>query len=154
MLQKTIQKRIATFALSAALLLSAMPPALAAGERIHYLANEDLAPGVHYTEEDINGYGETGDRRVRINHLSIDPSADGLTFRSARAEDTINAMENVKNQALRDVYQGVNVVAAINADSYNKYGCRCQQRHPGARGRHCNQPAQQWIYDYNSGFLY
>lgn len=119
MLQKTIQKRIATFALSAALLLSAMPPALAAGERIHYLANEDLAPGVHYTEEDINGYGETGDRRVRINHLSIDPSADGLTFRSARAEDTINAMENVKNQALRDVYQGVNVVAAINADSYN-----------------------------------
>ena len=110
--------RIAAFALTLAMAVSMIPPVSAAA-RINYVANENLAPGIHYSEEDINGYGETGDRRVRINHLTINPQAEGVEFRSARAENTINAMESVGDQALRDVYQGVNVVAAINADPYN-----------------------------------
>ena len=100
--------------------------AQAAGEQIHYIANENLAPGIHYSEEDIQGYGATGDRRIRVNHLSIDPTAEGVSFNSARAEDTINARENILNQAMRDVYQGVNVVASINADPYDMdYGLNC-----------------------------
>ncbi|MDR0671395.1 MAG: hypothetical protein LBF64_03695 [Oscillospiraceae bacterium] len=85
----------------------------------NYLANEDLAPGIHYFEEDLHGYGESGNRRLRMNRLSVDPKADGVVLNSARAEDTINARENILNQALRDVYQGANVVASVNADSYD-----------------------------------
>lgn len=100
--------------------------AQAAGEQIHYIANENLAPGIHYSEEDIQGYGATGDRRIRVNHLSVDPTAEGISFNSARAENTINARENILNQAMRDVYQGVNVVASINADPYDMdYGLNC-----------------------------
>lgn len=123
-----MKSRFAAAALALALSASLAQPALAwdtkAVTRTN-LADENLAPGIHYTEEDILGYGEDS-RRVRINHLAIDPEADGVEFRSARAEDTINARENILNQALRDVYQGVNVVASINADPYDMdYGINC-----------------------------
>ena len=109
--------------------------------QMRYVANEDLAPGIHYSEEDIQGYGSNGDRRIRVNHLTVDPSAEGVEFNSTRAEDTINARENILNQAMRDVYQGVNVVASVNADPYNmdyglNSGIQVRQRSD------CDQSAQ------------
>ena len=122
MSRKSVRTRLSALTLSAAMVLSVFAgttQTVQAKENVNYLANENLAPGIHYSEEDITGYGTTGDRRVRMNHLSIDPSAEGVSFSTARAEDTINARENILNQALRDVYQGVNVVASVNADAYN-----------------------------------
>lgn len=118
-----LKNRIAAAAMAAAMALSMtlswIQPVQAADVQMRYVANEDLAPGIHYSEEDIQGYGSNGDRRIRVNHLTVDPSAEGVEFNSTRAEDTINARENILNQAMRDVYQGVNVVASVNADPYN-----------------------------------
>lgn len=123
-----LKQRVLAAALAMALSASLAQPAMAwATDDVtcSELASEDLAPGVHYTEEDLHGWGDDG-RRLRMNHLSIDPEADGVSFRSARAENTINARENILSQAMRDVYQGVNVVASINADPYDMdYGINC-----------------------------
>ena len=87
-----IKKRLTAMCLTAALAFSMVQPALAwqTGDvTLRKLADEDLAPGIHYTEEDIHNYGDDL-RRLRVNHLSIDPEAEGVEFRSARAENTIN----------------------------------------------------------------
>lgn len=94
------------------------------GGTIHYLADEDIAPGIRYTEEDHVGYGGAGSgaagpRRVRMNHLEIDPSAGGVRIISAKAQDTVNAMETIGGQAERAVLKGNNVVAVVNADPYD-----------------------------------
>lgn len=123
-----IKKRLTAICLTAALAFSMVQPVMAwqtGNVTLSKLADEDLAPGVHYTEEDIHNYGDDL-RRLRVNHLSIDPEADGVEFRSARAENTINAREDILDQAMRDVYQGENVVASINADPYDMdYGINC-----------------------------
>lgn len=123
-----IKKRLTAICLTAALAFSMVQPALAwqtDNVTLSKLADEDLAPGIHYTEEDIHNYGDDF-RRLRVNHLSIDPEADGVEFSSARAENTINAREDILDQAMRDVYQGENVVASINADPYDMdYGINC-----------------------------
>lgn len=123
-----IKKRLTAMCLTAALAFSMVQPALAwqTGDvTLRKLADEDLAPGIHYTEEDIHNYGDDL-RRLRVNHLSIDPEAEGVEFRSARAENTINAREDILDQAMRDVYQGENVVASVNADPYDMdYGINC-----------------------------
>ena len=126
---KRLKTRVAAAGLALILSVSMMQTSLAVmmeNVTSNYLANEDLAPGIHYFEEDLHGYGESGNRRLRMNRLSIDPKADGVVLSSTRAENTINARENILNQALRDVYQGTNVVASINADPYDMdYGLNC-----------------------------
>ncbi len=133
-------RQIQAFFLAAALTASTLPggAALAAApddSAIHYLTREQLAPGVVYSEEDHVSFGGctvTGPNltyephRVRMNHLSIDPGADGVRISSARAEDTVNARENIREMAERETAKGNNVVAAINADPYDMdYGINC-----------------------------
>lgn len=94
------------------------------GSTIHYLADENLAPGIHYSEEDHVDYGGTGNgatgpHRVRMNHLEINPSEDGVRIISAKAQDTVNAMETIGDQAQRAMLKGNNVVAVVNADPYD-----------------------------------
>ncbi len=123
--------------LSAIMLLYIMAGSFAAAESIggtiNYIANEDLAPGIHYSEEDHVNYGGVtigntviAPHRVRFNHLSIDLSTDGVRISSTRADDTINARESIPQMAARATAQGNNVVAAINADPYDMdFGINC-----------------------------
>lgn len=83
------------------------------------MADENLANGVHYTEEDITNYCEEDGHRVRFNHLVVDPSEKSLEIISAKAKETVNAMETIGDQAQREILKGNHVVAAINADSYD-----------------------------------
>lgn len=100
---------------------------------INYIANEKLAPGIHYSEEDQVNFagGDLGGatiapHRVRLNHLSIDLSEDGVRLSTAKSDDTINARETVGTMAERETTKGNNVVAAINADPYDMdYGINC-----------------------------
>lgn len=102
---------------------------------VNYVPKEKSAPGVQYSEEDHVSFGScevTGaglsyePHRVRLNHLSINPDANGVRLSTARAEDTINARENIGAMAERERVKGNNVVAAINADPYDMdFGINC-----------------------------
>jgi exopolysaccharide biosynthesis protein/predicted phosphodiesterase len=131
-------RRFGAAFLSAVLTLSTVAGSFAAAadvSSVNYIAKEKLAPGVTYSEEDhvsfggceLSVFGTTYEaHRVRMNHLSIDPNADGVRISSARAEDTINARGNIGSMAEREAAKGNNVVAAINADPYDMdYGINC-----------------------------
>lgn len=83
------------------------------------LSNEELANGIHYTEEDIQNYANTPGYRVRFNHLVVDSGLQNVRIISGKAQDTVNAMETIGDQARREVLKGNHVVAGINADSYD-----------------------------------
>ncbi|MFD1179292.1 S-layer homology domain-containing protein [Paenibacillus puldeungensis] len=87
-------------------------------QAVNFLASEELAPGVHYGEEDVVNYGAKP-HRVRFNHLTVDPTANGVRIDTAKAQDTVNAMETIGGQAQREILKGNNVVASINADPYD-----------------------------------
>ena len=83
------------------------------------LADEKIADGVRYSEEDIRNYTGKKGYRLRLNQLEIDPSAPGLQILSGKAEGTVNATETVLSQAQDEIAEGRQVVAGINADSFD-----------------------------------
>ncbi len=132
MTQRKKHKKLLALLLALAISLSVMSAALAAETEqtdslasmnngaINYLADEDIAPGIHYTEQDVLNFQETG-RRTRINHLVIDPSVGSLRIITSKAGDTVNALESVETQANREIAKGNNVIATINADTFDMY---------------------------------
>ncbi len=121
-------RRAAAFLLAWALLIPCLRPQVAvsaaSGGGFALLADESVATGVRYTEEDLTNYANLPGRRIRFNHLEVNPSADGLRIVSAKAGDTVNAMATINDQAAREIAKGNQVVAGINADSYDMdYGC-------------------------------
>ncbi len=83
------------------------------------LADENLAQGIRYTEEDVQNYAGTAGERVRFNHLVVSPGAQSIRILAGKAKDTVNAVETVGDQARREISKGNQVVAGINADSYD-----------------------------------
>ena len=122
-LRRVLTAFMAVALLSTALMSSAGAIGVAAaepsGQVTNILADENLINGVHYSEEDIVNYlGQEG-HRLRVNHLTVTPGTENLQIISAKAQDTVNAMETVGGQAQREILKGNHVVAAINADSYD-----------------------------------
>ena len=82
------------------------------------LADENLADGIRYTEEDVQNYTGAAGYRVRFNHLSVTPGK-GIRIIAGKAKDTVNALETIGSQARRELPKGNQVVAGINADSFD-----------------------------------
>ncbi|QAT49975.1 phosphodiester glycosidase family protein [Caproiciproducens sp. NJN-50] len=105
------------------LLFSCIPFATGADAAVNedmvLIANEDLAEGIRYTEEDIQNYAGTTGYRVRFNHLAVNPGAQGIRIIAGKAKGAVNAVETVGSQAQREISMGNQVVAGINADSYD-----------------------------------
>jgi exopolysaccharide biosynthesis protein len=91
----------------------------AVNENMILIANENLAEGIHYTEEDVQNYAGTAGGRVRFNHLVVSPGTQKIRIIAGKAKDTVNAVETIGNQAQRETSKGNQVVAGINADSYD-----------------------------------
>ena len=83
------------------------------------LADENLAQGIHYTEEDIQNYAGVSGYRVRFHHLAVTPGTKDLHIISGKAQDTVNAFETIGGQTQREISRGNRVVAGINADSFD-----------------------------------
>lgn len=91
----------------------------AVNEKTTLLANENLAEGIHYTEEDVQNYAGAAGYRVRFNHLVVSPGTQQIRMIAGKAGDTVNAVETIGDQAQREISMGNQVVAGINADSYD-----------------------------------
>lgn len=94
-------------------------PGSAIGQSVNLLADEDLSAGVHYTEESIVNYRNEAGHLLRVNHLTVNPSDSHTKIISAKAMDTVSGRETVLKQATRETLKGNNVIAGINADSYD-----------------------------------
>ncbi|OCN00453.1 hypothetical protein A7X67_16445 [Clostridium sp. W14A] len=91
----------------------------AVNENTVLLASENLAEGIRYTEEDVQNYaGKAGDR-VRFNHLAVSSGARNIRITAGKAKETVNAVETIGDQAQREISRGNQVVAGINADSFD-----------------------------------
>ena len=120
-------KQLLSLLLTLAISISLIVPTLTWGNTVYaedgtinYLADEIIAPGIRYTEEDHLDFQNTG-RRTRINRMVIDPSGKDLHIISSKAGDTVNAMESIETQANRERAKGNNVVATINAGTFDMY---------------------------------
>ena len=83
------------------------------------LISENLAAGVRYTEEDIVNYLDNNGFRLRINHVEIDPDSSNILLVAKKAADAADARGSVLKQANEEVDKGYNVIAGINADSFD-----------------------------------
>ena len=83
------------------------------------IANENLAEGIRYTEEDVQNYAGKAGYQVRFNHLAVSPGAQSIRIIAGKAGDTVNAVGTIGDQAQREISKGNQVVAGINADSYD-----------------------------------
>lgn len=88
-------------------------------QSLHYISNEGLSTGVHYSEESFSNYNNEEGHMLRANHLVIDPSDKTTKIITTKAMDNVNGRETVLDMANREVLKGNNVVAAVNADSYD-----------------------------------
>lgn len=124
---KKITEKTVSLLLAVVLTLSCGPSGLRADAaeqaNMVVLSSENLASGIHYTEEDVQNYAGTSGYRVRFNHLVVDSGAQNIRIIAGKAQDTVNAMETIGDQARREILKGNHVVAGINADSFDmSYG--------------------------------
>ena len=88
-------------------------------QTIYSLADEQLSTGVRYTEEDVVNYLGNSGSRQRINQITIDPNDPNTRIIAKKAGDAVIDRENVLTQAQEEVGKGKNVIAGINADSFD-----------------------------------
>lgn len=127
----------------------------------YLLADEKLSTGVRYTEEDVINYLGDNTSRQRINHLTIDPNDPGTKIMSKKSADSVYDRENVLTQAQEEVGKGKNVIAGINADSFdinigsgvsrtlNVYNGCVLQSQPYDNYNKCD-PTSDFYYKYQS----
>src|SRR4051812_13030777 len=79
---------------------------------VHVTRNEKVSSGVNFTSEDITDYYGTGNKVV-VNRLNIDPTDPNTRIITAKAYDTISAVETIGDQANREILKGNQVVAGV-----------------------------------------
>ncbi len=82
------------------------------------LKSENISSGVSFTSEEYNNYYKPNNRVV-VNRLNINPADSNTRIITAKAYDTISAVETVGDQANREILKGNQVIAGIDGDFYD-----------------------------------
>ncbi|QGQ99788.1 hypothetical protein EHS13_35465 [Paenibacillus psychroresistens] len=96
-----------------ALAANAAPP----GD-VNVLKSEKISSGVHFTSEEYNNYYKPNNRVV-VNRLDINPADSNTRIITAKAYDTISAVETIGGQANREILKGNQVIAGVDGDFYD-----------------------------------
>lgn len=99
-----------------ALTANAAPPGDA-----NILKSEKISSGVHFTSEEYNNYYKPNNRVV-VNRLDINPADSNTRIITAKAYDTISAVETIGDQANREILKGNQVIAGVDGDFYDISG--------------------------------
>ncbi|BFT73714.1 S-layer homology domain-containing protein [Paenibacillus sp. P36] len=99
-----------------ALTAHAAPP----GE-VNVLRSEKVSSGVHFTTEEYSNYYKPNNRVV-VNRLDIKPNDPNTKIITAKAYDTISAVETIGDQANREILKGNQVIAGVDGDFYDISG--------------------------------
>ncbi|WP_245988042.1 discoidin domain-containing protein [Cohnella lupini] len=85
---------------------------------VNVLKSEKISSGVHFTSEEYNSYYKPNNRVV-VNRLDINPADSNTKIITAKAYDTISAVETVGDQANREILKGNQVIAGVDGDFYD-----------------------------------
>lgn len=99
-----------------ALTVHAAPPGDA-----NILKSEKISSGVHFTSEEYSNYYKPNNRVV-VNRLDINPADANTRIITAKAYDTISAVETIGDQANREILKGNQVIAGVDGDFYDISG--------------------------------
>ncbi|TCM99098.1 calcineurin-like phosphoesterase family protein [Paenibacillus sp. BK033] len=90
----------------------------AAPPGVNVLKSEKISSGVHFTSEEYSNYYKENNRVV-VNRLDINPADSNTRIITAKAYDTISAVETIGDQANREMLKGNQVIAGIDGDFYD-----------------------------------
>ncbi|MBM7567035.1 S-layer homology domain-containing protein [Paenibacillus sacheonensis] len=82
------------------------------------LKSEQISSGVHFTSKEYNNYFKANNRVV-VNRLDINPADSNTKIITAKAYDTISAVETIGDQANREILKGNQVIAGVDGDFYD-----------------------------------
>lgn len=85
---------------------------------VNVLKSEKISSGVHFTSEEYNNYYKPNNRVV-VNRLDINPQDSNTRIITAKAYDTISAVETIGGQANREILKGNQVIAGVDGDFYD-----------------------------------
>ncbi|SFI31049.1 Predicted protein [Paenibacillus sp. UNC496MF] len=82
------------------------------------LKSEKISSGVNFTSEEYNNYYKANNRVV-VNRLDVNPADSNTKIITAKAYDTISAVETIGDQANREILKGNQVIAGVDGDFYD-----------------------------------